>query len=208
MNKAVIFIQAHIFLLIFIFFLWRTAHDISAVSSWSSRKDQTCGPLCGAGGWSTSNKRSTNTIPVNIDSGTCTVSTNGIFYFFNYDWSKNQSESHQGLNGQAAFWLLAILPIFLATVLLMIVNLLVYVQAEPEIEAQPDSARYKLCYNEDSKKMEFVRLDNVGGPILPDGQPLYEIVRGDDGEGWEIREAKVPTVLPAWQNVTVRPWYK
>lgn len=206
MNKAVLFIQAHIFLLFLIFFLWRTAHDISAEQLWSKRSDRDCGPLCGSGTW---NKRTdVNTIEIAAGANVCTVSTNGIFYFFHFPWSTVQAISHGGLNGQAAFWLLAILPIFLAALLLMMVNLLVYTSAEPDILAQPDSARYKLCYNEDTQKMEFVRLDNVGGPTLPDGQPLYEIVRGNDGEGWEIREAKTATVLPAWENVTVRPWYK
>lgn len=206
MNKAVLFIQAHIFLLLLIFFIWRTAHDISAEQAWSKRADRNCGPLCDSGTW---NKRTNvNTIEIASGANVCTVSTNGIFYFFHFPWSSVQAISHQGLNGQAAFWLLAILPIFLAALLLMMVNLLVYTSAEPDILAQPDSVRYKLCYNEDTKKMEFVRLDNVGGPTLPDGQPLYEIVRGNEGEGWEIREAKTATVLPAWENVTVRPWYK
>lgn len=85
----------------------------------------------------------------------------------------------------------------------------------------------QLCYNENEKKMEFVRrefvprlnysstadpvllpVDNPGLPTLSDGEPLYEVVRDDEGDGWQIREARVPTVLPPWQNVTMRPWYR
>lgn len=184
---GVILIQVHIFVFLSVFFIWRTAHDVNAHTAWSDRNDRSCSPLGAV-----------------YDSGSSADSTS---YYFNMPWSTVQDQSHDGLNGQAAFWLLAVLPLFLAATLLMAVNLYVYVDAVPDVIPQADSARYKLCYNEDSKKMEFVRLDNPGGPRLPDGEPLYEIVRDDSGDGWEIREARVPTVLPVWQNMTISPWY-
>lgn len=51
-------------------------------------------------------------------------------------------------------------------------------------------------------------VDNPGGPLLPNGEQLYELVRDDDGDGWAVREARTPTVLPTWQNVTFKPWYR
>lgn len=51
-------------------------------------------------------------------------------------------------------------------------------------------------------------VDNPGGPLLPNGEQLYELVRDADGEGWAIQEARIPTVLPGWQNVTFSPWYR
>lgn len=60
-------------------------------------------------------------------------------------------------------------------------------------------AHHVLCPN---------TVDNPGAPVLPSGEPLYEIIRDDTGDGWEIREARVSTVLGSWNNVTLRPWYR
>jgi hypothetical protein len=51
-------------------------------------------------------------------------------------------------------------------------------------------------------------VDNPGGPVLPSGEQLYELVRDQDGDGWAVQEARIPSVLPAWQNITFTPWYR
>lgn len=129
-------------------------------------------------------------------------------YYTAIDWSSLRKIANTGMNGTPVYWLLGILPIFIATTLLMAANLCRYVTAVPEPNPEPDSVRYKLCYNEDSKKMEFQKLDNPGGPLLPSGEQLYELVRDRDGDGWAIQEARIPTVQPAWQNFTLSAWYR
>lgn len=51
-------------------------------------------------------------------------------------------------------------------------------------------------------------VDNCGGPILPSGEQLYELVRDGNGEGWAIQEARIPTVQPGWHDLTFSPWYR
>jgi hypothetical protein len=51
-------------------------------------------------------------------------------------------------------------------------------------------------------------VDNPGGPLLPSGEQLYELVRDRDGDGWAIQEARIPTVQPGWQNFTLSAWYR
>lgn len=51
-------------------------------------------------------------------------------------------------------------------------------------------------------------VDNPGGPLLPNGEQLYELVRDGNGEGWAIQEARIPTVQPSWQNFTFTAWYR
>lgn len=50
-------------------------------------------------------------------------------------------------------------------------------------------------------------VDNAGGPRLPSGEPLYELVRDKDGEGWAVREATVSTI-PVFDHITFSPWYR
>jgi hypothetical protein len=50
-------------------------------------------------------------------------------------------------------------------------------------------------------------VENPGAPTLPTGEPLYELIRGDDGE-WNVRQATAPTVGGPGSYATFTPWYR
>lgn len=90
LSYTPLLIQAHIFLLLFVFFIARLAHDISAASAWSKRNDKTCTPL---------------------PQSSLSATDESVFYFFNFDWSGLGVVGRVGMNSQAAFWMIGILPV-------------------------------------------------------------------------------------------------
>ncbi|PWN94084.1 hypothetical protein FA10DRAFT_41075 [Acaromyces ingoldii] len=187
-QTGVLVIQYLLYALFLVHFIYRFIHDLFlAALGWTHRQDRTCEPAAGQTIFVTSQQQTVLARPI--------------------DWSQLHEAAGEGVNGAAAFWLLFVLPLFIAVLLLMAANLPCYVGAVPLPDPCPDTVRYKLCYNEESQKMEFQRVDHAGGPRLPSGEPLYELVRDKDGEGWAVREATVSTI-PVFDHITFSPWYR
>lgn len=93
LSYTPLLIQAHIFLLLFVYFVTHLAHDIGAASAWSKRIDQSCAPLA---------KSTYNTLD---------AADEGTFYFFELDWAGLAVAGRAGMNSQAAFWMIGILPV-------------------------------------------------------------------------------------------------
>ncbi|UZJ52423.1 hypothetical protein CBS101457_001743 [Exobasidium rhododendri] len=145
METGVLVIQYLLYVAFAFHFFWRTIHDLSANNTWKRRLDKLCVPL----------DQATSSESHHVQAHTQV----GV------DWPDLRGAANAGMNSTAVFWLLAILPVFrtmmqpisVAATLLMAANLPRYMSATPQPIPEADSVRYKLCYNEDSKKMEFQR---------------------------------------------------